>query len=193
MSDNEKKQPVGQRIRAMIEPALDDPRRNEIQLQKLDDIFNKIAAKMPQVIESEFGDFSFKVENESKRKPENRNPMIIDALTTMGPEGEALYSPIKKIGLPISTNFTAFAAADIKDLPSYIKLHEKARDMDVSLKLLGITAEETKGASGYGLPAVLIVDASKSYEDGALENSGLYPDLPPRKVEFGRRGGDFNL
>lgn len=193
MSDNEKKPPVGQRIRAMIEPALEDPRRDEIQLKKLDDIFNKVAAAVPRIVEAEFNDFSYQVEAETQRKPDNRNPMIIDALTSVGPQGEALYSPIKKIGLPISTNFTAFAAADIKELPGYIKLHETARDMDVSLKLLGVTAEETKGASGYGLPAVLIVDASKSYEDGALENSHLYPDLPPRKVDFGRRGGDFNL
>ncbi len=193
MSDNDKKPPVGERIRAMIEPALDDPRRNALQLQKLDEIFNKVAAMVPRMLEGEFNEFNRAVENETTRKPDNRNPMIIDALTSMGPQGEPLYSPIKKIGLPISTNFTAFAASDIKELPGYVKLHEAARDMDVSLKLLGVTADETKGGSGYGLPAVLIVDGSKSYQDGALENGHLYPDLPPRKVDFGRRGGDFNL
>ncbi len=193
MSDNEKKPPLGDRIRALIEPALDDPRRNALQLQKLDEIFNKVAAAVPRMLEGEFNDFATQVERETARKPENRNPMIIDALTTMGPQGESLYSPIKKVGLPISTNFTTFAASDIKELPGYIKLHEAARDLDVSLKLLGVTADEAKASSGYGLPAVLIVDASKSYQDGALENGHLYPDLPPRKVDFGRRNGDFNL
>lgn len=192
MSDNEKKEPVGKRIRALIEPALDDPRRPQIQLQALDEIFNKVAGIMPRALEGEFNNFSRHVENESARKPENRNPTIIEALTRMGSDGESGYSPIKKFGLPISTTFTNFSASDIKELPGYIKLHETAREMDVAVKLLGVVADEAK-ASSYGLPAILVVDGSKSYQDGAMENANLYPDLPPRKTDFGRRGGDFNL
>jgi hypothetical protein len=192
MSEEEKKKPVGERIRALIEPALDDPRRQPLQLQKLDEIFNAIATRMPRILESEFDRSNAAVEAETRRQPDNRNPMIIDSLTQMGPEGESLYNPIKKLGLPISTAFTEFAAADINELPGYIKLHETARDMDVALKLVGVTAEESKGG-GLGMPAVLVVDGSKSYNDGAIENARLYPNLPPRKVEFGRRGNDFDL
>lgn len=193
MSEEEKKQPVGERIRAMIEPALDDPRRPELQLQKLDEIFNTIAARIPKILENDFERFDRAVQAETNRKPENRHPMIIDALTSLGPDGEPLYNPIKKLGLPISTTFTSYAAADINELPGYVKLHEAAREMNVALKLLGVTAEEAKAGGGYGLPAVLVVDGSKSYEEGALENGNLYPNLPPRRVEFGRRGNDFDL
>jgi len=192
-NEEEKKQPIGERIRAMIEPALDDPRCPELQLQKLDEIFNVVATRIPKMLEGEFERFDRAVQTETGRKPENRNPMIIDALISLGPDGEPLYSPIKKLGLPISTTFTSFAAADINELPGYIKLHEAAREMNVSLKLLGVTADEAKAGGGYGLPAVLVVDGSKSYEEGALENGNLYPNLPPRRAEFGRRGKDFDL
>jgi len=192
MSDEQKK-PVGDRIRALIEPALDDPRRPELQLKKLDEIFNMVSASMPRMLEQDFAQFEHHVERETGRKPENRNPLIIDSLTQVGRDGEALYTPIKKLGLPISTTFTSFAAADINELPGYIKLHETAREMNVALKLVGVVAEETKGSALGGLPPVLIVDGTRSYEEGALESSNLYPNLPPRKVDFGRRGGDFEL
>lgn len=192
MSDEQKK-PVGDRIRALIEPALDDPRRPELQLKKLDEIFNMVAGNIPRMLEQDFAQFEHHVERETGRNPDNRNPLIIDSLTQVGRDGEALYTPIKKLGLPISTTFTSFAAADINELPGYIRLHETARDMNVALKLVGIVAEETKGGGLGGMPPVLIVDGTKSYEEGALENSNLYPNLPPRKVDFGRRGGDFEL
>lgn len=192
MSEEQKK-PIGDRIRALIEPALDDPRRPELQLKKLDTIFNAVAPRLPQMLEAPFRDFSMHVEQETSRRPENRHPMIIEALTQVGPDGEPMYNPIKKLGLPISTTFTTFAAADINELPGYVRLHEAARDMNVALKLIGVTAEEAKAGSGLGMPAILVVDATKTYEEGALENANLYPNLPPRKVEFNRSGGDFKL
>ena len=90
MSDEQKK-PVGDRIRALIEPALDDPRRPELQLKKLDEIFNMVSASMPRMLEQDFAQFEHHVERETGRKPENRNPLIIDSLTQVGRDGEALY------------------------------------------------------------------------------------------------------
>ncbi|MFN7115054.1 MAG: hypothetical protein ACK4PK_11925 [Alphaproteobacteria bacterium] len=193
MSEENKKIPVGDRIRAVLEPALDDPRRDAIQLKKLDDIFNTVATRLPKIFENDFDKFNNAVESETRRKPDSRNPMIIDAVTSIGPDGEPLYSPIRKLGLPISTTFTQFAATDVNNLPGYIRLHETARDMNVALRLIGVTAEESKGGSGLGGQAILVVDASKSYEDGALENAMLSPQLPPRKVDFGKRSNDFDL
>lgn len=180
---NEDKKPLGQSIRDMIEPALDDPRRPELQLQKLDHIFNQLAMVVPRALEQEFNNFARYVENASDRNPEVKHPMIIDALTAGGDQG---YSPIKKFGLPISTEFTDFAANDIKELPNYIKLHEVARDLDVALKLLGVTADEAKGGFSQ---AILVVDGSKTYAEGALENSTLYPNLPPKPQNFDRKSG----
>jgi hypothetical protein len=180
---NEDKKPLGQSIRDLIEPALDDPRRNELQLQKLDHIFNQLAQVVPRALEQEFNNFARYVENASERNPEVKHPMIIDALTAGGDQG---YSPIKKFGLPISTEFTDFAANDIKELPNYIKLHEVARDLDVALKLLGVTADEAKGGFSQ---AILVVDGSKTYAEGALENSTLYPNLPPKPQSFDRKSG----
>jgi|GEM_PF-1253070 len=180
-------QPLGQRIRNLIEPALEDERRPALQLQKLDHIFNQLAAIVPRQIEQEFTHFSRYVEKAAEREPDIKHPMIIEALTVAGQDGESSYNPIKKYGLPISTTFTDFAAADIKDLPGYIKLHETARDLDVSLKLIGVTAEESRG--GMGMPPILIVDGSKSYSEGAMENAQMYPNLPPKQKDFDRKSG----
>lgn len=182
-NNNEDKKPLGQSIRALIEPALDDPRRSKLQLEKLDDIFNQLAMIVPCSLEQDFNHFARYVQNASERNPEVKNPIIIDALTSGGEQG---YSPIKKFGLPISTEFTDFSAQDIKELPNYIKLHEIARDLDVALKLMGVTADEAKGGFSQ---AILIVDGSKTYDEGALENSSLYPNLPPKPQSFDRKSG----
>lgn len=180
---NEDKKPLGQSIRDMIEPALDDPRRQEIQLKQLDHIFNQLANVIPTALEQEFNNFARYVQNATERNPEIKHPMIIDALTAPGNQG---YSPIKKFGLPINTDFTDFSAADIKELPHYISLHEVARDLDVALKLVGVTGDETRGGMSQ---AVLIVDGSKSYDQGAMENAQLYPNLPPKPKDFDRKSG----
>lgn len=179
---NEDKKPLGQSIRDMIEPALDDPRRQEIQLKQLDHIFNQLTQAIPTTLEQEFNQFSRYVQNAAERNPEVKHPMIIDALTVAG-QG---YSPIKKFGLPINTDFTDFSAQDIKELPHYISLHEVARELDVALKLSGITGDETRG--GMSQP-VLVVDGSKSYDQGAMENAQMYPNLPPPPKDFDRKSG----
>ena len=168
-------QPIGQRIRNLIEPALDDPRRPALQLQKLDHIFNQLAAIVPRQIEQEFTHFSRYVEKAAERDPEIKHPMIIEALTVAGQDGESSYNPIKKYGLPISTTFTDFASADIKDLPGYIKLHETARDLDISLKLMGVTAEESRG--GMGMPP------PQSTGAGTASSLQLNPPRQPAQTE----------
>lgn len=183
-NDNKKQQekkPLGQSIRDLINPALEDTRREAIQAKHLDSIFERLAQQLPNILEREFSNFFNYV---SSVKPENKNPVIIDALTVMSDRdsGEASFSPIKRLQLPIVTTFTTFSAEEIREMPGYIKLHEAARKMDISLKLAHITPDDAKN----GLPAMLIVDTSKSYADGALENSMFYPNLPPPPVKFDR-------
>ena len=62
--------------------------------------------------------------------------------------------------------------------------------MDVAIKISGLTGEEAE----RGMPAILSINAMKSYEEGAFENYEMYPVLPPKKVEFDKGGSkDFNL
>lgn len=188
MNDNEKGT-LGKSIRDMINPALEDSRTPKQQSDILDGIFMEMAEKLPQVLEFKFTHFFNHLARASKNDDSKRNPIIIDALTVAGQEGDGKYSPIERLPLPISTAFTRFTAEEVKDLPGYIKLHEAARDMDISIKVHGLLAEEKTG-SPFSLPPMLIVDATKTYEEGAMENSGMYPNLPPKKAAFDKKAAN---
>lgn len=188
------KKPFGERLRDVINPALDDDRRSDIQKKILDDAFAKVTDYFEDAMEAKFSHFFNHVARAEAKNPRSKNPLIIDALTATKEDGEPKYSPIMRLPLPICTAYTTFSADDIKDLPSYIRLHEKARDMDVSLKVTNLTADESKSPSGFQMPAVLIIDATKTYAEGAMENSMLYPNLKPKKAEFdGKSRGQFDL
>jgi hypothetical protein len=190
---DKEKEPLGKRIRDLINPALDDTRREAIQAKHLDQIFERLSAQLPMILEREFSSFFNHVARSSRDNPDVKNPIIIDALTVMGDpqSGESSYSPIKRLQIPIVTTFTTFSAEDIRELPGYIKLHEAARALDISLKLANITPEDARN----GMPPILTIDATKTYADGALENSMYYPNLPPPPVKFNRDTppGNFSL
>lgn len=189
MSDNTKK-PLGESIRDFINPALEDTRRQEVQNNilndMLEDIVNFFEIEMARKFQRAFNNVAAR----SERRPELKNPMILEELTTVDPmTGEAKYSPVLRIQIPIATGFTQFSPDDIKDQPNYIKLHEKAQKMDVAVRVIGLTADESKSPSGFSFPPILIIDGSKTYAEGALENPSLYPNLPPKNPEIDKRSG----
>jgi hypothetical protein len=192
MADETPPPPLGQRLRDLINPALEDERARQVQNELMSNIFGQIADNVPQMFEREFTHFFNHVAAKSKAKPQIKNPMIVTALTAGGGEGgEGAFNPIKKLQLPIATAFTSFSPDDIKEMPGYLRLHEICREMDISVKLMALTADEAKGTM---MPPLLILNAAQSYNDGALENAQLYPDLPPRKVDFNKRSGqDFHF
>jgi len=189
------KKPLGQSIRELINPALEDQRKPVIQNDRLDKAFSEIAESIEPALEHAFQHFFNAVARTAERSPDHKHPMIIDALTvTKGEEGNSKYSPIIRLPLPISTTFTAYTADEVREMPGYIKLHEKARELDVALRIVGLTADEAKGSAVFALPPILMIDASKSYEEGAAENSALYPNLPPQKAAFdGRSSKSFDM
>jgi hypothetical protein len=182
-NEDQPKAPLGQRLRDMINPALDDERAKPIQAEIASNLFAQIADNIPRMYEGELTHFFNHV---SKAPEKKRTPIIVTALTAGGQDGEPTFNPIKKLQLPISNSFTTFSAEDIREMPGWIKLHEVCRDMDISVKLLSMTQEEAKGSM---LPPLLILDASKSYNEGAIENAQLYPQLPEKKVEFNKKNG----
>lgn len=188
------KKSLGENIRDLINPALEDQRRQDIQNGFLNDMLEQIVENFEMAMEQKFRAFFNHVAARSEKVPQIKTPMVLEAITKANPQtGETKYSPILRIPLPISTSFTAYSADDVKELPNYIRLHEKARDMDVAIKLLNLTADESK-ASPYSLPPLLIIDGSKSYNDGAAENMHLYPDLPEKKAPFDKSSGqEFKL
>ena len=180
-NSNDKSIPIGKRIRDVINPALEDSRREQVQLNILDNVFSQFADALPKIVERDFQAFFNQVAR-TDSQPQTRNPTIIKYLTAIkGEDEDSAYSPMKRLAIPVSTNFTTFSADEIKELPGYIKLHTVARDMDIALKIPGLTADDK------GNQAVLTFDASKTYNQGAYENAQMYPQLPPPKVEFDRK------
>lgn len=178
---------MGDRIRDLINPALEDERLPEIQLKILEKCFDAIAERFPEIMESRLSDIFNDVSNVSAKF---KNEFIITALT-FAPKGQPRYSPSLTLPLQVSTAFTNFTADEINKLPGYIKLHMTARTANVALKLVGLTAEEAKGGGGQPL---LIIDGSKTYEQGAAENYKLYPNLPSPPMDFDRKKpGSFDL
>jgi hypothetical protein len=185
------KQPLGQSIRDLLNPAFEDERRPEIQNKIVSDIFAQLADSIAPLFEQEFSHFFNHVAAKADKKPLQKTPIILHAMTLAGKNGDGAYSPVKELRLPIVTKFTNFSTDDIKDMPGYIKLHEVCRDMDIAIKLIGLTADEARGSM---MPPILTLDATKSYTEGAMENAHLYPNLPPKKVEFDRKSGrDFSM
>jgi hypothetical protein len=194
MADETPEKPLGQRLRDLIQPALDDERRKPIQAEIASNYFAQLADALPRHLEQELTPFF----NHAAKVPEKkRNPMIVTALTAVQPQGmmggedDSALSPIKKIPVKISTGFTDFTPEEIREMPGWIKLHEVCRDLDISIKIMAMTAEESKGSL---LPPLLIIDMSKSYTDGAIENSQFYPQLPDKPAQFNKKNGqEFNF
>ena len=185
------KKPVGDRIRDFINPALEDTRKSSIQLSILNENFEMLALQFPKIMESQFK----KIFNQAAglKNIEQRNEFIIQKLTVVE-NGAPGYAPSLLISVPVSTAFTSFSAEDIRSLPGYIKLHQTARAENVAVRLVGLLADETKSGSPFPTPAVVVIDGSKTYDEGALDNSSLYPDLPEPPANFDpKKPGDFNL
>lgn len=184
----------GSRLRDIINPALEDSRKKQIQLELLDNFFEHIAEQIPGGVEGSLR----KIFNKASRLPEeDRNAFIIEQMTLTDQMGNPYYTPVIPFGLPVTTGFTEYTAMDIKELPGYIRLHEAARDADVAVSLKYLLADEVKIFGGMGPPPRVVIDASKSYEEGAVENGDIYPQLPEREPPDPSapkpRPGDFNI
>ena len=173
--DNNK--PVGDSIREIINPALNDERKQAIQLDILDHIFSNTAQRFPDFVGENLMGLFNKVSH-LKDDPAALNARVINLLTQTDGQGRPQYSPIITLGLPIVTDFTT---NDIRELPGYIKLHEAARAANVAISVTGLLKEE-KG----GPPPRVTINCGKTYEQGAMENSAMYPNLPeppPRVID----------
>ncbi len=149
-------------FRDWAKEAMDDERKNDIQLEVLDGVLKELAFKLPAVIGNTISD----IFNEASHlAPEARNKRLIEAFTA-SESGTALTIPVG-----INTMYTQYYDSDIRQLPGYVKLHEVARELDFAIDLKGLTG-------AMGMPPKLALDLSKTYEEGEYESSCGYPDLP---------------
>jgi len=189
-----KRQPLGQSIRELIKTALQDERRQQIQLDILDQFFAETVFKLTKVLE----DGILPIFNHAATMPlPKRNKFIIEQLTKLDITGMPLYSPRTiEISIPLCMNFVNFSGEDIRELPGYINLHEVARKEDVALDLV-LPSESGEGGK-KDKQIKLIVNSFRTYAQGAAENPQFYPDLPelpevpeifdrttPRRFKFG--------
>lgn len=189
---NEDSRPYGDRLREVIEQALGDERAKDVQLDLLDKAFEKVADNFDPIVHRVCARFFNDVARMKERAPQNLNPFVVDLLTAFEGNGPKFDTNVR-VQLPINNTFLDLSPQEIKELPSYIRLHEKAREHNISLNLMNVTADEVRN-SPFPQPAMLMIDFNKSYASGAIANASLYPDLPPVKIPFDRKaGGDFNL
>lgn len=188
---------LGDRFRALVEPALNDPRRQQVQLEIVDGLFMRFAAQLEAQLNATLDSAFQQAAAIGSKSPSEKNIFLIRQLTETDQNGEAKLPAVLRRQLPVCTTFLELSAEDVKELPGYIALHEKARELNVALKISGITMDETKSPGGYPMPVLLVIDMSKTYEEGAMENAQLYPQLPPRKPvppQFNRKaGGGFEF
>lgn len=164
---------LGASIRHLVNSAFRDPRTKEWQLEKLDKLFASYARAVPIALKKEFDAFNSYIEQFPKEK---RTKEIVEALTIV--KGDDDWDPTFGRKLPINAEFLNLSSADIRALPGYIRLHEAMRDLDVAIKVAGLTREEE------GHQPVLVVNTLKTYAQGAAENPGMYPTLPDKKKSF---------
>ncbi len=169
-------EPAGKRIRALVNAAFEDSRREALQLEMLDSIFEQYAAALPDILESACQQLYRRAIDHRQSKTgaqflldaEKRNPALIEYLTT----ADQLVTH-GFIGIKINSEFTTFSARDIMELPGYIKLHLAARKADIAISLTGVVAENGPGQE----QPMIMLDARLSYEEGGMRSS-LYPSLP---------------
>ena len=171
--------PTSQSIRDLVNDALEDKRKEAIQLGILDQIFGGISHQLEEYIDSQIrAIFNYA----AGLAPEEKNETIIHALT------RGNISLTFLLGISINTEYTQYSPIDVRELPNYIKLHDIAREKDVALRLVGVVQGDARSAQ----PA-LVVDIGKSYEEGAMDPSAHYPDLPPKKQDFDCKPNEFDL
>ena len=186
---NENEVPLGKKIRDLVNGALKDNRKEQIQLDLLDKAFAQITIVLPKVLDKDFKQLDRHVRNRAADDEAKANLIIITAITTAAPneEVDSPYSPVRRIQIPVSTSFTEFTAQQIRDLPNYIKMHEMAREFDIAISVGGLV----DGDEGRGGQPMVSVNAMKTYDQGA---DFMYPILPPRKVKFDKDSSkDFTL
>lgn len=187
--NNENEVPLGKKIRDLVNGALKDTRKEQIQLDLLDKAFGQVTIVLEKVLNKDFAQLDRHVKARAPDNPDKAALIIITAVTTAAAteEVDSPYSPVRRIQIPISTTFTEFAAQQIRELPNYKKMHEMARNLDIAISISGLV----DGEEGRGGQPMVSVNAMKTYDQGA---DSMYPDLPPRKVKFDKGASqDFTL
>jgi hypothetical protein len=168
--------PFGDRLRDIVNAAMEDSRRHDLQYELVNTFFQDMAQKLEPFLMSKTGEFFNTHARIADRHPDKKNLYTIEQVTTDG------VPTFYRLGIPLNPAFLELTAQDIKDMPGYIALHEKARDLNIALGLSGLTMEENRGQAQN--QPVLVVSPMQTYDDGAMENSAFYPNLPPRPVAF---------
>ena len=92
---------------------------------------------------------------------------------------ESGFPTLLRLQMPVSPDVLKVTNEEVRQMPGYIKLHEVARKHDIALAF----SMETSGDARGRQPPTITVDLTKSYEQGAMDNAFMYPDLPPRQEQ----------
>ncbi len=114
---NENEIPLGRKIRDLVNTALKDSRKEQIQLDLLDKAFGQVTIVLRKTLEKDFSQLDRHVKSRAADNPDKAALIIITAVTTSAPneEVDSPYSPVRRIQIPVSTAFTEFSAQQIRD------------------------------------------------------------------------------
>lgn len=157
---------MSEKIRDLLDTAMDDPQTKQTQLDMVDEFFGEMAGLLPTAIENTLRQIFNVVSAGQPVEIQSRGFVRAISGTDIG---LVLHQEI-----PINTRYTDFDAADIRRLPNYLKLHEAARAADVAINVMGLFQDEAMEA---GLRPTLVVNITKTYEEGLAQNPGVYPEL----------------
>ncbi len=145
--------------------ALESPHAQELQKGLLDETLNKLVASIEPAVRGKCTAMFNEVAGMLER-PEDRQKMIAGLLITDS------FSPITVLPIKISAKYTNFSTADVTALDSYKRIHQAARKADVAVRVVGLTQEEK-------LKPSLVIDTSKTYDQGRAESRYGYPEMAP--------------
>jgi hypothetical protein len=180
---------LGEIMRTSFNKAVNRPEARELQLKMVNDGFEKLSRDLQQFMLQHMGRLTSTM-NElryfygTKSIDKSDEDLFLEILT------KNMWSMKIFQSVPINVSLIKdFSERDVMEMPGYIHLHEVAQQFDMALSFMGLASAEAKMAQQISV----MLDIAKSYEQGAADPYGYYPDLgqkeetldlPPNPITF---------
>ncbi len=166
----EKNQQPSAVIRAFMAEALENPHMQVLQKDLLNGALGELVFQIEPTVQKKCTAMFNEVAG-FLGHPEDRADMIAGLLITGN------FNPVTVLPIRISSKYTNFSATDVTEMDGYKRIHLAARKADVAVRIVGLTQEEK-------LQPSLVVDISKTYEEGRADSRYGYPEMAPEGAKM---------